>query len=635
MENPTNTNSPFKPNIILITVDQMRYPMHFDQLGIDNADEFIAQFMHRFHETIWQKGVKFSNYYTAASDCTAARATIQTGLYAYQTYSMLTLTTYPAQNIGQGPPQPQLDDRFPTIGGLLSEKRQYNTPYFGKWHLSYDAHDLGKYGYDSHTRPQDYPGFAGQGLDEDHVIAADAAIWLTRNWQQQQPFFCSVNFINPHDKQWFWGAMQGEDFHDVVTQVPAGGVTSPQNFTENIPPENTPMPRYPADQTIAIPNWQNQQELSEKPATQTLLKEVFQYQMGGIFEPDEASQYTPVNPPVPPPIFYYAESPLHENWYKAIAPKEYWSKALDSYIQCMELVDQAIGEFMDGIPKEVRENSIFIFTSDHGEYASSHGLQGKGGTVYEEGIRVPLVVFDPTGRFTRETDVIREQLCSSVDLLRMIVTMGHDGSEDWMKDGDYKQLYGDGKRCNLLRILQDSGAAGRQYALHTTDEFVSDQYNQSGDPLHVIGLIEVDKNNANKTKLGVYTKWAPYTTLQSQATILYPTPTTPTNPPTVPNIEFYTAKELVNGSGDPTEISSSPYTADAQAALQNLYGPAISPSLIANELQATLPQTYQQAQKDAYDRLIAYMDAVNSLPSEESNTDTDAGHHVLARVGTF
>ena len=38
----------------------------------------------------------------------------------------------------------------------------------------------------------------------------------------------------------------------------------------------------------------------------------------------------------------------------------------------------------------VAANTVVIFTSDHGEYAGSHGLRGKGAGVYEEAIRVPL-----------------------------------------------------------------------------------------------------------------------------------------------------------------------------------------------------------------------------------------------------
>ena len=44
------------------------------------------------------------------------------------------------------------------------------------------------------------------------------------------------------------------------------------------------------------------------------------------------------------------------------------------------------------------ENTVVVFTSDHGEYGGSHGLRGKGAGVYEEAIRVPLIVTDFSGR---------------------------------------------------------------------------------------------------------------------------------------------------------------------------------------------------------------------------------------------
>ena len=149
------------------------------------------------------------------------------------------------------------------------------------------------------------------------------------------------------------------------------------------------------------------------------------------------------------------------------------------------MVDQAIGVFMDNIPQEVKKSTVFVFTSDHGEYGSSHGLHGKGATVYGEGIRVPLVVHDPTGYFTKFTDEPRNQLTSSVDLLPMIVSMGYGGDTGWMASGVYQQLYG--KRCNLLTILGSPVAIGRDYALHSTDEFIAKYFNYLHAPLHVIG----------------------------------------------------------------------------------------------------------------------------------------------------
>lgn len=113
--------------------------------------------------------------------------------------------------------------------------------------------------------------------------------------------------------------------------------------------------------------------------------------MGGIFEEDKSTPgyYTYVPEPKD---FAYAPTPLHSGHHKAIAPESYWTKALNSYLEVLNMVDGQIGEFMSKIPQDVMNNSIFIFTSDHGEYGSSHGLQGKGGSIYEEGILVPLVV---------------------------------------------------------------------------------------------------------------------------------------------------------------------------------------------------------------------------------------------------
>jgi hypothetical protein len=41
----------------------------------------------------------------------------------------------------------------------------------------------------------------------------------------------------------------------------------------------------------------------------------------------------------------------------------------------------------------------------------------------------------------------------------------------------------------LLPILSNPAAAGRTYALHSTDEVIPDSFNYLDAPLHVIGLI--------------------------------------------------------------------------------------------------------------------------------------------------
>lgn len=633
MENPTTTNvhtssepQATQPNIIMITVDQMRFPMHFPP-GISNADQFIEKYMPNLFRFIWSKGVRFANHYIAASDCTAGRATIYTGLYAYQTYLMLTLITFPkpgSDSGEQGLLQPQLQDAFPTIGHLLRDAG-YDTPYFGKWHMSYHTNNLERYGFKSYIPAGDYPGFYGQGLEVDNRVADDAAQWVNERVESEntKPFFLSVNFVNPHDKQFFWGGMQVNDFneiYDTLAEKPA------QNYEYEVVPQDDPQSYgYPSDVQEFL-NWESKSQLSTKPDVQTLLKEVFQYQMGGIYEEEEAASYTPV-PSLEPESFWSAPTPLQQNMHKAIAAYEYWSKALDSYIQIQRMVDNAIGLFMSKIPKEVRDNSIFIFTSDHGEYASSHGLQGKGGTIYEEGILTPLVVFDPTARFTSSTEQYRTQMTSSVDLLPMIVSMGHGGSDQWMHDNeDYEQLYH--TRCDLLSILSNTDAPGRQYVLHTTDEFVPSTVNYLNAPMHVIGTIFMDEEG-NKQKLGIYTTWDKFIHAPDQARVH--------KNPRDTQLEYYDH----GTEGGAKELDNTPHSQKAQEAIDRYWGTyPVGPSLVLEELQATLPSAYQEAQRTAYRRLQEYM-AILDKAAQGSDTDQpdislqDKLHERLTRIWAY
>src|SRR4029079_11982119 len=122
-----------------------------------------------------------------------------------------------------------------------------------------------------------------------------------------------------------------------------------------------------------------------------------------------------------------------------------------------------------------------------------------GFSVYDEGIRLPLVVVDPSGRFTSHEETPREQLASSVDLLPLLVSLG-DGGENWMSGNpDYMQMYG--RRANLLRVLRDPAAPGRAHVVHATDEVIPVTLNYLNAPEHVVGL------RVPEGKLGLYQYW--------------------------------------------------------------------------------------------------------------------------------
>ena len=79
-----------------------------------------------------------------------------------------------------------------------------------------------------------------------------------------------------------------------------------------------------------------------------------------------------------------------------------------------ELIDQLVERF--------GENQIIILTSDHGQAFKEHGFMGHGTVIFDEVVKVPLLVIVPK-RFSNQTKKegyqslvnIREFILSAVD----------------------------------------------------------------------------------------------------------------------------------------------------------------------------------------------------------------------------
>jgi len=67
----------------------------------------------------------------------------------------------------------------------------------------------------------------------------------------------------------------------------------------------------------------------------------------------------------------------------------------EGYYACVDFVDDCIGELLSGLERAgLLENTIVIYTSDHGEMLGAHGIWGK--TVYfEPSLAVPLLIGGP------------------------------------------------------------------------------------------------------------------------------------------------------------------------------------------------------------------------------------------------
>ncbi|HEY4046316.1 MAG TPA: sulfatase-like hydrolase/transferase [Acidobacteriaceae bacterium] len=503
-----------RPNILLILVDELRYPTVFPQ-NIQDATGFFKEFMPHLYKRLWTKGVKFDNHHTAANACTPSRGVMISGLYSQQSWLLTTIVAPPNPS-----PillrQPVLNTHYPTYGKLL-RKLGYQTPYRGKWHVSIPQQNAGgleAYGFDYATYPdptganlQGTYGDETRGYHNDEYIATQAVDVLSSLTPGDQPFCLTVSFVNPHDREFFPFGTEFGRFNDLFADT---SKTNPNNLSpQPTYPGTGPNVPYSEDKLKdppefgypdLPPNWENTDDWKDqhKPSTQTFIKAFQNLFWGGASEDPQQDDFTILQYPAPD-----LNNPTLGIPY---GPFSYWRRGLDSYTQIIKKVDKQIGKVLDALedlPPSIVENTVIVFCSDHGEYSGAHGLlQGKMGTVYEEAWHIPLIVVDPSGRFTGDLDDIRGGLTSSVDLLPMLVSLGDLGSTGWMSR-ELSKIYG--QRHDMISMLKSKDAPGRPYVLLATDEIAPNVYNFNSAPTHVLGF------RTDEYKFGISAPWFPTT----------------------------------------------------------------------------------------------------------------------------
>jgi len=114
------------------------------------------------------------------------------------------------------------------------------------------------------------------------------------------------------------------------------------------------------------------------------------------------------------------------------APAEIVRKGRELYYGLTEWLDMEIGKVLNALAQsEVADNTVVIYTSDHGENMGEHGLWWKN-CMYESAARIPLIVRWPSRWRGRQR---RSQACSTVDLVQTIADLaGTKTPSDWNGD---------------------------------------------------------------------------------------------------------------------------------------------------------------------------------------------------------
>ncbi|MBV9455243.1 MAG: LTA synthase family protein, partial [Rubrobacter sp.] len=104
---------------------------------------------------------------------------------------------------------------------------------------------------------------------------------------------------------------------------------------------------------------------------------------------------------------------------------------LNRYLNCLHYLDSFVKNLIDQYKElGLYENTIFVFFGDRGEGFGEHGRFMHGDTIWEEGLRIPLIIHAP-GWFTNGEQA--RGLSSETDILPTVLEMlGYE-----VKDGEY------------------------------------------------------------------------------------------------------------------------------------------------------------------------------------------------------
>lgn len=396
-----------KPNILLIVTDQQRTLADTSALVPLPA-----------HDRLRAAGISFNKFHVNTTPCGPSRSNFYTGLHTQKT------GMYANPNSA---PYPALSRDLPTIGHML-RRAGYRTAYKGKWHLSNineglkfrgvaggifpNTQDiLEPFGFSDYNFDGERTGLTWEGFMNDGVTAADSVNQLRKFKDEgaDAPWFMAVNFVNPHDIMFFDPTGEGE-----ATRA------RPNIVSPLLPEPGDPI--YDRDWGVPLPRSFYLDDLSRKPRAHAAIN---------------ASMWA----------FYSRVSRDNE---KA------WLRNQNYYFNCLRDVDRHLGTVLDGLAASGQaQDTIILFTSDHGERAGAHGMRQKGGTIYKEDVGVPFIVVHPDLPGGRTT----EALGSAVDLAPTLLSLA--GVDAGARSEHHPQLVG---HDLSPAIAQPSGRSGRDEA---------------------------------------------------------------------------------------------------------------------------------------------------------------------------
>ncbi len=170
-----------------------------------------------------------------------------------------------------------------------------------------------------------------------------------------------------------------------------------------------------------------------------------------------------------------------------------------AYIERIAKVDRQLGNLFSALRnKGYRKNTLIVLTSDHGEGFNEHDLIWHGNSLYDEMLRVPLIISDPGSTAGRKIS----SLVSLLDLMPSILDWADSGipanlrGRQIIAGGQESTISNQGTTAFAENALLRAGGAmysittGRYKYIHYASQNEELLFDIASDPEEKINLIE-------------------------------------------------------------------------------------------------------------------------------------------------
>ncbi len=323
-------------------------------------------------DRIASEGIRFRNTFCTTPLCSPVRACLLTGLHTHH-HGILDNTNRSEQS-----------HRLKTFPQVL-QRAGYETAYIGKWHMGND--DTARPGFDH------WVSMPGQGTSFDPLLNVDGEPQSFKGHTTDVLNEKALAFAAKPRKKPFCLYIAHKALHPELTQRDDGSITDPSAA------KFLPAARH-SDLYADAPIPRRLNVTDTLQGKTALLREI-----EGV-------------PPLGPATGTDDET-------------------VRDRLRMLAAVDEGVGQLLEALEASGKlDNTVFVFTSDHGYWYGEHGLSVERRLAYEEGIRIPLLIRYPrlTSAGALRAGSIIDNFAISIDLAPTLIELS-GASEKMTVDG--------------------------------------------------------------------------------------------------------------------------------------------------------------------------------------------------------